>query len=54
MTLLLCEACVDLYESGGRVSLVRRSHRWSFWCEHAVTDDWFPGGQRPLGMTVTL
>lgn len=52
VTLQLCDGCRAEFESGGTVPLVRRSHRYSFWCEHAVTDDWYPGYAPPLGMRI--
>lgn len=54
VTLQLCNACLREYEAGTAVVLMRRSHRWSFWCEHSIPGDWYPGSSEPLGMRIGL
>lgn len=53
VNLQLCDECLHQYMGGERVTLLRRSHRWSFWCEHSIGEDWYPGHEPPVLMYIS-
>jgi hypothetical protein len=49
ITVMVCDGCMAKF-GDEMVPVIRRSHRWSFWCEHVVAEapDWHPGSQSPV------